>query len=65
MTDDCIVVIADDGRHSLWPARRPLPWGWRPEGFRGTEAACLAHVAAVWTELGAARAATTEGRDRA
>lgn len=45
------VVTSEDGRHSIWPAALPPPWGWSLEGFRGGRAECLAHVAAVWTEL--------------
>ena len=44
-------VTSEDGRHSIWPAALPPPWGWSLEGFRGGRAECLAHVAAVWTEL--------------
>lgn len=46
-----LVAVSEDGRYSIWPAFRPLPWGWTPEGFRGPRDACLTHVAAVWTEL--------------
>ncbi|MFV0474051.1 MAG: MbtH family protein [Pikeienuella sp.] len=45
------VVISEDGRHSIWPGFRPPPWGWSAEGFRGSRAACLAHIDEVWTEL--------------
>lgn len=55
MTDsddiEYLVARGEDGRHAIWPALRPLPWGWAPEGFRGDRAACMAHVDAVWTEL--------------
>lgn len=52
LTDhDYLVAIGEDGRHALWPAFRPLPWGWTPEGFRGPRDDCLTHIAAVWTEL--------------
>ena len=49
--DDYAVAISEDGRHSIWPAWRPLPWGWEPEGFRGGREACLAHVDRVWTDM--------------
>jgi MbtH protein len=55
MTDtdegDYVVAISEDGRHSIWPAFKPLPWGWSPEGFQGPRDACLAHIDKVWTEL--------------
>lgn len=47
------VVISEDGRHSVWPSDRPLPWGWDLEGFEGEHRACLARIAEVWTDLGA------------
>lgn len=46
-----LVTISEDGRRSVWPALRALPWGWSAEGFRGTRDACLAHIAVVWTDL--------------
>lgn len=46
-----LVTTSEDGRYSIWPAFRPLPWGWSPEGFRGGRDDCLAHIATVWTEL--------------
>lgn len=45
------VVISEDGRHSIWPSCRPLPWGWREEGFRGPREACLTHIEQVWTDM--------------
>lgn len=50
-TGDYLVATSEDGRYSIWPAFRPLPWGWTPEGFRGERDACLQHIANVWTEL--------------
>ncbi|MDO5611883.1 MAG: MbtH family NRPS accessory protein [Paracoccus sp. (in: a-proteobacteria)] len=46
-----LVVTAEDGRYSIWPAFRTVPWGWAASGFRGSRDDCLAHIAAVWTEL--------------
>lgn len=46
-----MVAVSEDGRHSVWPMVRVLPWGWMPEGFEGSRDACLKHIAAIWTEL--------------
>ncbi|TXS53647.1 MbtH family protein [Streptomyces sp. uw30] len=45
------VVVNHEGQHSIWPADRDVPSGWRAEGFSGDKAACLAHVDRVWTDL--------------
>ncbi|MEU3838647.1 MbtH family protein [Streptomyces sp. NPDC028635] len=45
------VVVNDEGQHSLWPADRTRPAGWRPLGFSGSHQECLDHVAAVWTDI--------------
>lgn len=53
------VVVSEDGRYSIWPGFRPIPWGWVPEGFRGAREDCLTHIEAVWTEM---RPAPQDGR---
>ena len=45
------VVVNDEEQYSTWDAHREPPNGWHPEGFTGTKAACLAHIAEVWTDL--------------
>jgi MbtH protein len=45
------VVVNDEGQHSIWPAGRDRPDGWRAEGFTGPRDACLEHIEAVWTDL--------------
>ena len=47
---DTLVVLNDEEQYSIWPADRPIP-AWRPEGFAGTRAACLAHIDAAWTDM--------------
>ena len=44
-------VLPAGSADSIWPADRPIPAGWRPEGFAGTREACLGHVDAVWTDM--------------
>ncbi|MFF1838685.1 MbtH family protein [Streptomyces sp. NPDC058231] len=45
------VVVNDEEQHALWPARTSPPAGWRPDGFTGTEAECMAHVDEVWPDI--------------
>ena len=46
-----LVVLNDEEQYSIWPADRPIPAGWRREGFAGTREACLAHIDAAWTDM--------------
>ena len=48
---DTLVVLNDEEQYSIWPTGRAIPAGWRPEGFAGTRAACLAHIDAAWTDM--------------
>lgn len=45
------VVINIEEQYSVWPSRRPLPWGWRLAGFSGTREDCLQHIEKVWTDM--------------
>ena len=45
------VVTNAEAQYSIWLADEPMPAGWRPEGFEGDRADCLAHVEAVWTDM--------------
>ncbi|MEV7124424.1 MbtH family NRPS accessory protein [Streptomyces sp. NPDC093260] len=49
--DTQIVVVNDEDQYSIWPADRPVPGGWRAEGFTGDRQACLARIAEVWTDM--------------
>lgn len=46
-----LVVVNDEEQHSVWPAERELPPGWRAEGHRGTKSECLEHINEVWTDM--------------
>lgn len=46
-----LVVVSDEGRYSIWPDYREIPWGWRAEGFAGPRQACLDHIEKVWTDM--------------
>ena len=45
------VVRNDEEQYSIWPADREPPAGWHRQGVRGEKAACLAHIAEVWTDM--------------
>ncbi|MEO6700457.1 MAG: amino acid adenylation domain-containing protein [Jatrophihabitantaceae bacterium] len=58
MTDDeqadgreYLVVLNDEEQYSIWDAAKPVPQGWHTDGYRGSKAACLAHISDVWTDL--------------
>lgn len=45
------VVVNDEDQHSIWPADREPPAGWRAVGVSGPKAECLDHISAVWTDM--------------
>ncbi len=45
------VVVNHEEQHSIWPADRPAPAGWRDEGTSGTRAECLRRIEDVWTDI--------------
>jgi MbtH protein len=45
------VVVNNEEQYSIWPVDRVVPPGWRDEGTSGTRAACLSHIADVWTDM--------------
>lgn len=45
------VVVNDEEQHSIWPAHRTPPEGWRGLGVRGSREDCLAHIDKVWTDI--------------
>ena len=46
-----LVLVNDEGQHSLWPAFAPVPAGWTVAHERDTRQACLDHVDAHWTDM--------------
>lgn len=46
-----LVLVNDEGQHSLWPAFLDVPAGWRPTGPRGQRQACLAWIDEHWTDM--------------
>ncbi len=45
------VVVNDEEQYSIWNEQRPIPPGWRAEGFKGRKADCLSHIEKVWTDM--------------
>jgi MbtH protein len=45
------VVVNDEEQYSYWPVGSPPPAGWVPDGFEGTEEACMKHLDEVWTDI--------------
>ena len=46
-----LVVISEEGRYSIWPDFREIPWGWKAEGTSGAKQECLDHIGKVWTDM--------------
>ncbi|MYU24109.1 MbtH family protein [Streptomyces sp. SID8352] len=46
-----LVLVNDEGQHSLWPATTPVPPGWRTAQGPAARSACLAYVEENWTDL--------------
>ncbi|MFP5020242.1 MbtH family protein [Pseudonocardia phyllosphaerae] len=46
-----LVLVNDEGQHSLWPERIDFPAGWDRTFGPDTREACLAHVEEHWTDL--------------
>ncbi|GAA2213770.1 MbtH family protein [Nonomuraea monospora] len=45
-----LVVADDEERHSVWPGSAAVPEGWSVRFGPDSRAACLAYVAASWTD---------------
>lgn len=46
-----LVVVNDEERHSIWPADRPPPAGWRRLEARGTREECLDFINRAWIDM--------------
>jgi MbtH protein len=45
------VIVNDEGQYALHPAELEPPDGWHPDGWTGSEEACIAYVDERWTDL--------------
>ena len=46
-----LVLVNDEGQHSLWPAFREIPAGWTATGPNGRRQECLDWIEANWTDM--------------
>ncbi|WP_156755245.1 MbtH family protein [Actinokineospora pegani] len=46
-----LVLVNDEGQHSLWPSFATVPSGWTVALAETTRAACLDHIEANWTDM--------------
>ncbi len=46
-----LVLVNDEGQHSLWPAFAEVPAGWTTTLGPDTRAECLRHVEENWTDM--------------
>ncbi|MEQ0565850.1 MbtH family protein [Amycolatopsis sp. NEAU-NG30] len=46
-----LVLVNDEGQHSLWPADIAVPAGWTTAHDADSRANCLEYVEAQWTDM--------------
>ncbi|WP_273699982.1 MbtH family protein [Actinomadura graeca] len=46
-----LVLVNDEGQHSLWPSFADVPSGWATAFGPGPRAGCLDYVTANWTDI--------------
>jgi MbtH protein len=46
-----MVLINDEGQHSLWPAFVDVPAGWQVAHAEDSRSNCLAYIEESWTDL--------------
>ncbi|MFD1933578.1 MULTISPECIES: MbtH family protein [Nonomuraea] len=46
-----LVLVNDEGQHSLWPSFAEVPAGWQVVFGEETREACLEYVETHWTDL--------------
>ncbi|MFC8124132.1 MbtH family protein [Streptomyces sp. NPDC057302] len=46
-----LVLVNDEGQHSLWPAFAEIPEGWTTAHGEGTRQECLAYIEENWTDM--------------
>lgn len=62
-----LVLVNQEGQHSLWPAFREIPAGWTAAGPRGKRTECLAWINENWMDMrprSLARQMDSEVKDR-
>lgn len=48
---DFLVLVNDEGQHSIWPTFRAIPTGWTAVGPRGGRQVCLDWIETHWTDM--------------
>ena len=48
---DFLVLVNDEGQHSIWPTFRGVPNGWTPVGPHGERQECLNWIESHWTDM--------------
>ncbi|EWM13740.1 MbtH family protein [Kutzneria sp. 744] len=46
-----LVLVNDEGQHSLWPVQVDVPAGWRTAFGEDTRQACLDYVTEHWQDM--------------
>ncbi|QUR69249.1 MbtH family protein [Mycobacterium spongiae] len=46
-----VVLVNDEGQHSLWPAFAEFPQGWQKAFGEDSRSACLEFVEQNWTDM--------------
>ncbi|MCX4816558.1 MbtH family protein [Streptomyces sp. NBC_01239] len=46
-----LVLVNDEGQHSLWPEFAPVPAGWATAHGPAPRSECLAYVEQNWTDM--------------
>ncbi|MEV2229431.1 MbtH family protein [Streptomyces phaeochromogenes] len=46
-----LVLVNDEGQHSLWPSFAEVPGGWTVAFDENTREACLDYIEVHWTDL--------------
>jgi MbtH protein len=46
-----LVLVNDEGQHSLWPSFAEVPAGWTVAKDTGTRQACLDYINENWTDM--------------
>ena len=48
---DYLVLVNHENQHSLWPAFREIPAGWKAIGPKGKRKECLDYIEQHWTDM--------------
>lgn len=46
-----LVLVNDEGQHSLWPSFVAVPAGWRTVFGEDSREACVSYIEENWTDL--------------